>query len=574
MVRHRLAVLLVPTLAMTSLAIPAGAEPDQDEIQRSIDEYVVLGEPILSEPHIDYVSQPSDADRAEAAEIIAELDASGPSVRALPEGVQFARAGGDFVLDYRTSIPNEMKTVFDAVMVEWSQALEMNGAGVHIEIYYQQLSGSTLAATGTYRVAVTDQGETFAIPTALVNARAGSDQYPYDSDIRVYVNSSVNWNTALAGAVPGDQYSLYTTMLHEIGHGLGFWGDIAPDSVAGDLFSSFDMRVYHDAGTSTGVEPALPIRTAPNPVTRTDRSWFRNLDGTWERIYDPVTYQDGSSMSHFDEWTYPAGDPTNGALMTPALAGSEVIYNVDNVTLGVMEASGWKIKRPPQSPQIVSAAVGATSVEVVIAPSRSSDGPPAAVWDITIWNGQTTVVALHVDAVERSVSVPIFLGAGDYQIVVSGRGSGGSSAAVSRLVSSNNVTPAEYDNCRRAPVNPNFATDDATKASLYRLYCSYFLRNPDNAGFDYWIEQYSSNLRTLDEISNFFTESTEFSQTYGALSDSEFVDLIYLNVMERPAEPDGFTFWVDQIGRRQYTRGQVMLFFSQSQEFQTKTGTN
>lgn len=132
----------------------------------------------------------------------------------------------------------------------------------------------------------------------------------------------------------------------------------------------------------------------------------------------------------------------------------------------------------------------------------------------------------------------------------------------------------QFTNCRRAPVNPAFDTADATKASVYRLYCSYFLRYPDQGGFDFWFTTFSNGTMNLDEISNFFATSDEFTATYGTLTNRQFVELIYANILERPAEQGGFDFWLSELDNGNRTRGQIMLFFSQSDEFKAKTGTN
>ncbi len=132
----------------------------------------------------------------------------------------------------------------------------------------------------------------------------------------------------------------------------------------------------------------------------------------------------------------------------------------------------------------------------------------------------------------------------------------------------------QFTNCRRAPVNPAFDTSNPTNASVYRLYCSYFLRYPDQGGFNFWLTTFSDGTMNLDEISEFFATSDEFNIRYGTLTNREFVELIYRNILERPAEPGGFNFWLGEIDNGNRTRGQVMLFFSQSDEFKAKTGTN
>ena len=137
-------------------------------------------------------------------------------------------------------------------------------------------------------------------------------------------------------------------------------------------------------------------------------------------------------------------------------------------------------------------------------------------------------------------------------------------------------TPLPTDpsgNCRQGPVDASYDTGDATKANVYRLYCAYFLRFPEAGGYAFWYGEFSTGRRDLNNISNFFASSPEFNERYGRLTNAEFVELIYRNVMEREAEPGGRVFWNAQLDAETYTRGEVMLFFSQSDEFREATGT-
>ncbi|MEZ5226941.1 MAG: DUF4214 domain-containing protein [Acidimicrobiales bacterium] len=104
-----------------------------------------------------------------------------------------------------------------------------------------------------------------------------------------------------------------------------------------------------------------------------------------------------------------------------------------------------------------------------------------------------------------------------------------------------------------------------------RLFVAYFLREPDPSGFSYWTRQRASGV-SLAAISSEFANSTEFRQRYGNLDNRAFVDLIYRNVLGRPADAAGLTYWVGQLqaGR---DRGQVMAGFSESPEFVTNTAT-
>ncbi|WP_426574912.1 DUF4214 domain-containing protein [Aquihabitans sp. McL0605] len=112
--------------------------------------------------------------------------------------------------------------------------------------------------------------------------------------------------------------------------------------------------------------------------------------------------------------------------------------------------------------------------------------------------------------------------------------------------------------------------DPATsQGSIYRLYRAYMLREPDQAGFTYWR---SANLRgtTLAKISESFARSSEFTNRYGKLTNGAFIDRVYANVLGRPPDGTGRTYWLGRLDKG-LARGTVMLSFSDSSEYKRAT---
>ncbi len=113
--------------------------------------------------------------------------------------------------------------------------------------------------------------------------------------------------------------------------------------------------------------------------------------------------------------------------------------------------------------------------------------------------------------------------------------------------------------------------NSAVDAQIVRLYQAYFLRNPDQGGFSSWRRQLLNGV-SLAAVSDFFATSPEFIARYGNLSEGQFLDQIYTNVLGRQADAAGHGYWLGQLAAG-VTRGQVMLAFSESQEFIARTGT-
>ncbi len=118
-----------------------------------------------------------------------------------------------------------------------------------------------------------------------------------------------------------------------------------------------------------------------------------------------------------------------------------------------------------------------------------------------------------------------------------------------------------------AAVDPAVAQGQAT-----RLYSAYFLRDPDLAGLRFWIDRLEGG-GSLQDVSQFFAESPEFEDRYGELTDAEFIELVYQNVLDRSPDATGRAFWLAQLRSGAIDRGGVMIGFSESPEYVEQTET-
>ncbi len=112
---------------------------------------------------------------------------------------------------------------------------------------------------------------------------------------------------------------------------------------------------------------------------------------------------------------------------------------------------------------------------------------------------------------------------------------------------------------------------DGPQGTVYRLYRAYFLREPDASGFRYWLDAYRSGY-PLAAISDSFAASAEFRDRYGtAVDDRAFIRLVYVNVLGREPEPDGYAYWRERMEIDGLPRGLLMIYFSDSPEFRQRT---
>lgn len=106
-----------------------------------------------------------------------------------------------------------------------------------------------------------------------------------------------------------------------------------------------------------------------------------------------------------------------------------------------------------------------------------------------------------------------------------------------------------------------------TRSPIARLYRAYYLREPDVAGLKYWLD----SGQPLDRVSAAFAAAPEFAQRYGSMNDEQFTRLVYQNVMDRAPDAAGLTYWLNRLAGGM-TRGQLMLEFSESEEFRRRLG--
>jgi hypothetical protein len=106
----------------------------------------------------------------------------------------------------------------------------------------------------------------------------------------------------------------------------------------------------------------------------------------------------------------------------------------------------------------------------------------------------------------------------------------------------------------------------AERHPVIRLYFAFFERSPDLAGANYWINKRKAGTN-LNAIASHFAGSSEFKTKYGTLTNQEFVAQVYVNVFDRQPDPNGLAYWTNKLDQKKATRGQVMVGFSESNEY-------
>lgn len=256
------------------------------------------------------------------------------------------------------NFPAQAKIAFNYALDIWASLLNTN---VTINIYATwedinagEENGNTLAAAGATDFfkdhdAFPNKGVYYNIVLAEKfnnkNLNIGND-----ADIYIEFNSKTNWYFGTDGETPSGKYDLVTVVLHEICHGLGFYGSMTMSSGNSGSWGygapfpfSFDRFVYNGSGQQL-------INTAifANPsINLGDQYISQNLffsgpvvlaeNGEKVALYAPSKFSAGSSIDHLST----SFNSTPHRLMTPGIGTASSIHDPGILTMAILKDVGW-----------------------------------------------------------------------------------------------------------------------------------------------------------------------------------------------------------------------------------------
>lgn len=99
-----------------------------------------------------------------------------------------------------------------------------------------------------------------------------------------------------------------------------------------------------------------------------------------------------------------------------------------------------------------------------------------------------------------------------------------------------------------------------------RLYENIMSRDADSEGLKYWTGVLKDGSATASSVVDFFFTSPEFKAK--GMSDEEYIDILYVTIMDRESDAAGNAYWLDCLSKS-YTRRRVLSDFLWSDEFTT-----
>ncbi|MCF6202903.1 MAG: hypothetical protein L3J59_04415 [Methylococcaceae bacterium] len=259
-----------------------------------------------------------------------------------------------------TTLGQQRLNVFQAAADYWETKLDSDVeiiVDAKMSALFCDSSGAVLASAGPETVSRNFPSapvEDTLFPAALVNSLEGVDKEIGSADIGVTFNvnidnnseclSGMNWSYTIGVSESAGSIGLYSVVLHEIGHGLGFLTFVDEFGQREGGFNDHFMRFLHDKSTGKdwtamddGEREASSINTSNLVWTgqmAIDESVFltNGLNSGKPQLYAPSIYNGGSSVSHWDTSLTP------GELMEPFAEN----INEDWITIKAFYDMGWK----------------------------------------------------------------------------------------------------------------------------------------------------------------------------------------------------------------------------------------
>lgn len=187
------------------------------------------------------------------------------------------------------------------------------------------------------------------------------------------------------------------------------------------------------------------------------------------------------------------------------------------------------------------------------------------------FEGNDTVVAgLGSDTVDGGIGFDVLQVQGSYDQWI--WSTDGDSVAMSNGVDSPNIVDArniDFISFINAVGNETsvVVTDNQDQANAMRLYQGLFDRSADLGGAQNWLTAIDIGFTDV-QVAQAFLSSPEFTNTWGTLTNGQYVELLYQNSFNRDADPQGLANWTAAIDLGILSRAQVAVAIVGSPEGQ------
>jgi hypothetical protein len=315
-----------------------------------------------------------------------------PAKLAMQRHALAADSGATITVNY-SGFTAQAQTAFQYAVDLWEPLIDSD-VPIVVDASFAPLPTGVLGSAGATNFWTVGSDPTATgYPSALASAIQGVDVEPGVPDIEADFSSAfTNWYYGTDGSTPDGKYDFVSVVLHELGHGLGFAGSLYVEGGLGKsyfpspFYARYDRLVENGAGTAitsfTRGSATLAGQLQSNNLFFDGTATRAANGGSPARLYAPSTWDDGSSFSHLNESTFPAGNVNS--LMTPQIGDGEAIHTPGPIALGMFKDQGWGVNGAPGAPTGVTAVAG--------------DGSAALAWTAPVDTGPFPITSYLITA--------------------------------------------------------------------------------------------------------------------------------------------------------------------------------
>ena len=260
------------------------------------------------------------------------------------ESVEVGAPRSKWNIEY-IGVPEDAKAAFKYAVDIWASYFEST-VPIEVQAYWEPSNINGVlgsARPGDYFNAFDGAPDLdLWYPSILADRLAKRDLAPGKPDIVLRFNSNALWHTAIDGKPGRFSYDLSSTVLHEIGHGLGFLSNAEYDKFFGTGYlvqpTPYDAYVQLSDGrlfTDFCARSVELGKAMTSPLYWAGSQAIAANNGVKPKLYSPKPYEEGSSITHLDEALF-TSSATNST-MTPVLDSGEVFRSPGNIALAMIE---------------------------------------------------------------------------------------------------------------------------------------------------------------------------------------------------------------------------------------------
>jgi hypothetical protein len=259
-----------------------------------------------------------------------------------------------FIMHYEYLTPDSVKNIINKTTLQISRFINTT---ININVNVEWISEGALIEASCHPTSYEQNFKNCShknVLYAIALAEKLSEteiNSPTDPDILMTINRDMTWYFGDDGKPSSSQVDLYTILLHEICHGLGFvtnftqldnigylnglglpfiFDTFITDSKGNHLIDSTIFENNSESLSQALISDSLYF-SGPYVTVMTNN---KNA-----RLYAPTTFKTGSSIEHLNDNTYPKGNINS--LLNHGKAPGESIHKLGPILEGMLADIGW-----------------------------------------------------------------------------------------------------------------------------------------------------------------------------------------------------------------------------------------